>query len=338
VFAWSVGGWSFATIGHAFVHTLGQLAGARMLLGVFESANFPAGIKAVTEWFPLRERALAVGIFNAGASIGAAVAVPLISFLALAHGWRATFVVTGLLGLVWVAAWYRLYRLPHEHPRLSAAERDLILSEDHEAEGVHIPLRRLVCLPATWACVAARVLIDPVTYFLTFWIPKYLQDAQGFDLKTLGYAAWVPYAALAIGTIVGGAVPRTLIARGWSLHRARFAMMAIASVLIPICYAALSNVTHPGWALAFIAGLMFFHGLWANITLPTELFPKSVQGTVTGLGGTLGGLAGIGSQLAIGWTVQNVSYTPVFVVAGIAYALALLIVWRSVRCLGEIVT
>lgn len=338
-FAWSVGGWSMATLLHAFVNTAGQLAGVRMLLGVFESANFPAGIKAVTEWFPLRERALAVGIFNAGASVGSAVAVPLISFMALGLGWRSTFVVTGLLGMVWLFFWQKTYWLPQQHPRLSADELAHIHDGAFSAEtAAPAPgLGRLLRQPAAWACIAARVLIDPVTYFLIFWIPKYLQQAQGFDLKSLGAAAWIPYAALAVGTVAGGAVPAALLRRGWSLHRARMTMMALASALIPVFYFLLSGSGSPGLALAFIAGLMFFHGLWANITLPTELFPKSVQGTLTGLGGTLGGLAGIGSQLAIGYTVQHLSYTPIFVVAGLAYGVAFLIVIFTVREIGRLV-
>lgn len=333
----SVGGWSVATLAHAAVHTATQLAGVRMVLGLFESANFPAGIRTVAEWFPMRERALAVGVFNAGASIGAAVAVPLISFLALAYGWRATFVVTGLLGLVWVVAWLWFYRLPEEHPRLSGVERSIVLDAQPESgvEAVKIPLLRLLRMPPTWACVAARVLIDPVTYFLIFWIPKYLQDAQGFDLKTLGYAAWAPYAALALGTIAGGALPHALTGRGWTLHRARFATMIFASLAIPLCYLLLTQASAPALALTLIAAIMFFHGLWSNITLPTELFPKSVQGTVTGLGGTLGGIAGIGSQIAIGWAVTTISYTPVFVAAGLTYALALIIVSLTIKRLGE---
>jgi ACS family hexuronate transporter-like MFS transporter len=314
-FAWSVGGWSLATMGHALVQTAGQLAGVRFVLGVFESANFPAGIRAVTEWFPVRERALAVGIFNAGASVGSAVAVPLISLLALNFGWRSAFVVTGALGLVWLLAWQRWYHLPR-----AGGEGGERVPEKT------VPLLALLRRPELWACVAARVLIDPVTYFLNFWIPKYLQTEQGFDLKTLGFAAWIPYAALAVGAIAGGSLPAALIRRGWSLHRARMAVMVGASALMPLGYWLLSGTASPVGAVACIAALMFLHGSWSNITLPTELFSRSVQGTVTGLGGTLGGLAGMGTQLLIGYTVQQGSYTPVFVAAGLAYAVAFLLV------------
>lgn len=340
-FALSVGGWSAATILHALAQTAGQLAGVRMVLGVFESANFPAGIRAVTEWFPVRERALAVGVFNAGASVGAALAVPLISILALQVGWQYTFMVTGVLGFIWLIAWQRTYYLPAEHPTLSETERLYIRdgqASENQTGQAGLPLKRLLRLPEVWACIAARVLIDPVTYFLNFWIPKYLQTAQGFDLKTLGYSAWIPYAALALGTLAGGAVPTWLIRRGWSLHRARKTVMGLASALIPLCYVFLSGATSPATALVCIAGLMFFHGSWSNITLPTELFPPSVQGTVTGLGGTLGGLAGIVTQLGIGWAVQHLSYTPVFVGAGLAYGLCFLIVHLTVRRLGVIIT
>lgn len=344
-FAWSVGGWSVATMLHAGVRTLGHLSGVRLVLGVFESANFPAGIRAVTEWFPLRERALAVGIFNAGASVGAAVAVPLISVLALQFGWRSAFVVTGLLGLVWLFFWQRTYYVPNQHPHLSEAERRHIAgaTDTDTPEPASIPFGRLLRMPETWACVAARVLIDPVTYFLNFWIPIYLQTQQDFDLKALGASAWIPYVALALGTVAGGVIPGRLMRRGraafgWSLHRARMTVMAVSSVLIPVCYALLSSAASPVLAVAVIAGLMFFHGTWSNITLPTELFPKSVQGTITGLGGTLGGLAGIGSQLLIGKTVDQFSYTPIFIFAGLAYGLCFLLVRLTVKRLGVIVS
>lgn len=339
-FAWSVGGWSVATMAHAFVGSMGQLAGVRMLLGVFESANFPAGIRAVAEWFPMRERALGVGIFNAGASVGSAVAVPIISVVALQFGWRWAFVVTGALGLVWLVFWLRDYHPPDQHPSVSPTELNQI--QDGVVQPMAEPansysVSQLLRIPEAWACIAARVLIDPVTYFLNFWIPIYLQTQQGFDLKTLGYSAWIPYVALALGTVAGGAIPRWLMAQAWSLHRARMTVMAVSSVCIPVCYGLLSQATTPVQAVGYIAGLMFFHGCWSNITLPTELFSKSVQGTLTGLGGTLGGLAGIGTQILIGRTVETFSYTPVFIGAALAYGLAFVIVRLTVRQLGVVV-
>ncbi|HEV7332357.1 MAG TPA: MFS transporter [Flavisolibacter sp.] len=335
----SVGGWSIANMLHAVARTAMQFSVFRFFLGFAESANFPAGIKAVTEWFPVKERALAVGIFNAGASIGAAVAVPLVSFIAVAWGWQSAFVVTGALGLVWVVFWRKYYHLPKDHPTISTEERNLIESDDSKdiTRKETFSLKKLLTMRQAWGCFAARILIDPVTYFLIFWIPKYLQQEQGLSLDRLGFFAWIPYVALAIGTISGGMIPGFLMKKGWSLDKARKTVMLSSSVLIPIFYFLLFLSPNPLLAIVAIAGLMFGHGTWSNITIPTEVFPKTVQGTITGVGGTLGGLAGIGSQLAIGWTVQNVSYTPIFIAAGLAYMTAFILVKLLIGKLGVII-
>jgi ACS family hexuronate transporter-like MFS transporter len=338
-FSLSVAAWSAANMLHALARTALQFSFFRFLLGIGESANFPAGVKVVSEWFPMRERALAVGIFNSGSSIGAAIAAPLVSLVALQWGWRWAFVVTGAIGFIWVLAWVRLYHLPHAHPRLSGAERRVVLSDEAvESEGNSsaIPLSRLLSMKETWGCVSARVFIDPVTYFLVFWIPKYLQKEQGFTLASVGAYAWIPYFALAIGTIVGGAIPHRLIARGWSVNRARKTVMFLSSCFIPLCYLVLTRGGGPVVAMVAISGLMFGHGAWGNITIPAEVFPKTVVGTVSGIGGTLGGLAGIATQLSIGWMVQNVSFTPVFVACGSMYMVSFILVHRLAGELGRI--
>lgn len=333
----SVGGWSLANMLHALAKTATQFSTFRFFLGFAESANFPAGIKAVTEWFPVKERALAIGIFNAGASIGAAVALPLVSFIAVYSGWQSAFVVTGVLGIVWVIFWKKYYHLPVDHPSISAQERALIAADDiQEQESKPIGLKRLLIMPKAWGCFFARILVDPVTYFLIFWIPKYLQQQQGLGLDALGYLAWIPYVALAVGTISGGLIPKFLIKQGFTLNRARKSVMLTASLIIPSFYYLLFQSTDPWIAIVAIAGLMFGHGTWANITIPAEVFPRNVQGTITGIGGTLGGLAGIGSQLAIGWTVQHISYTPIFIAAGLAYGAAFILVNVLVGQLGVI--
>lgn len=335
----SVGAWSVANMLHALARTALGFSFFRFLLGIGESANFPAGVKVVSEWFPMRERALAVGIFNSGSSIGAAFAAPMVSFVALAWGWRWAFVVTGALGFVWLLGWVRLFYLPEKHPRLGEAERAVVLSDTAaEAQGNSQPvsLRRLLAMKETWGCVSARVFIDPVTYFLVFWIPKYLQKEQGFTLANVGAYAWIPYLALAVGTVVGGLIPHRLIHRGWTVNRARKSVMFFFSCLIPACYLVLANAHGPAVAIFAITGLMFGHGAWGNITIPAEVFPKTVVGTVSGLGGTLGGLAGIATQLSIGWVVQNLSFTPVFLACGSMYMLSFLLVHSLAGELGKI--
>jgi ACS family hexuronate transporter-like MFS transporter len=341
-FSIAVGGWSLVSMLHGLAHTVAQFSLVRFFLGITESANFPAGVKAVTEWFPIKERALAIGIFNAGAAIGAAVAVPIVSYVALYYGWRIAFIATGAIGFVWLIGWIRYYHLPEDHPRISEAEKKLILED---GEGAHdardtppkISIKQLLKRKETWGCFSARIFIDPVTYFLLFWIPKYLQDKQGFSLQDIGATVWIPYAALGIGTILGGAIPKWLIEKqGWSLNKARKSVMLFASVVIPaFCYLLYARGT-PTIAICAIAGIMFAHGLWSNITLPTEIYPKRVQATITGLGGTLGGITGFASQSLIGITIGIYSYLPMFIYVGFVYLFTFLLVVLLIGKLGFI--
>ena len=333
-----VSGWSVANMLHGLANTALQFSFFRFLLGAMEPANFPAGVKAVSEWFPMRERALAIGIFNAGTAIGAALAAPLVTLIALSWGWRYAFVVTGAIGFVWVAVWAFSYQLPQTHPRLSDAERDLILSDGvtEETSEESVPIMRLLRMRETWGCILARMLTDPITYFLIFWVPKYLQQERGFGLADVGRYAWIPFVALAVGNIFSGAVPRFLISRGWTINRARKTTMFVVSCLIPVCFLMVTRVDSPALALAMITGAMFGHAAWGNITLPAEVFPRQVVGTVTGFGGALGGLAGVITQLSIGWVVQNLSFAPIFAVCSVLYLLAFALVHVLIGELGVV--
>jgi ACS family hexuronate transporter-like MFS transporter len=281
---------------------------------------------------------MAIGIFNAGTAAGSALAAPLVSFIALLYGWRAAFVVTGALGFVWVAVWAAVYRLPAVHPRLSAAERQLILEggQNDETPRAAVPVLRLLRMPETWACILARVCTDPISYFLNFWIPKYLQEARGFSLAQIGKYVWIPFVALALGNIASGLVPRLLIARGVALDRARKGTMLVVSCTMPVLCLLVTRVEGAGLAIALVAALMFGHAAWGNITLPAELFPKHVIGTVSGFGGSLGGLTGALTQLAIGHVVAAFSYAPVFAVCSVMYLIAFACVSLLAKDLGRI--
>lgn len=336
-----VSGWSVANMLHAFARTAGQLTFFRALLGLTEAANIPAGVKAVSEWFPMRERALAVGIFNAGTAIGAAVAAPLVSFVALGWGWRAAFVVTGAVGFFWIAAWAVFYRLPADHPRLGLDEKRLIMGAAperaiDETRPEKVPLGRLLRMRETWGCVAARVLTDPISYFLSFWVPKYLQDERGFGLAEIGKYAWIPFVALALGNLAAGAIPRFLISRGFALDRARKSTMLAVSCAMPALCLLVTRVPSPALAIALVALVMFGHAAWGNVILPAEVFPKAVVGTVTGLGGALGGLTGALTQLGIGWTVKQFGFAPLFAICSVLYFIAYLLVAYLVGELGRI--
>jgi ACS family hexuronate transporter-like MFS transporter len=328
--------WSAVSMLHGIARSALQLSAFRLLLGVTEAANVPAGVKAVSEWFPVRERALAIGIFNAGTAIGAALAAPVVSVIALQAGWRAAFVVTGALGLVWVAAWAAFYRLPAHHPRLDPAERALIEAGDPKTTPARVSLGRLLRMRETWGCIVARMMTDPISYFLAFWIPKYLEKERGFALAQIGKYAWIPFVAQALGNVAAGAIPRVLVTRGWGLDRARKRTMLTVSCVMPLLCLLVTRVEHPAAAVAALAALMFGHAAWGNVILPAEVFPKHLVGTVSGLGGMMGGLVGAAAQLGIGKVVQATSFGPVFAVCAFVYLVAFTLVARLVPDLGRI--
>ncbi|RPJ56575.1 MAG: MFS transporter [Acidobacteria bacterium] len=337
-FALFASGWSFVTILHSLGRSVLHFSIFRFFLGATEPANFPGGVKAVSEWFPMKERALAVGIFNSGTAIGNAISLPIVAFVALAWGWRWAFVVTGAIGFVWVLVWLLFYRLPAVHPNISEAERALITAGDLEEveAGSKVSIRTLLSMKETWGCIAARFFTDPISYFLAFWIPDYLERERGFSLANLGTLAWIPYAVAALGNIASGAIPRYLIARGWSLNRARKSTMLIVSCLMPVFFLMVTQVESWALALVLISAITFGHAAWGNITLPAEVFPRQVVGSVSGFGGALGGLAGAATQPMIGWAVQTLSYTPVFAACSGVYLVAFLLVHFLIGELGVI--
>jgi len=334
-----VSGWSIVNMLHALARTAMHFSIFRFLLGIAEPVNFPAGVKAVSEWFPVRERALAVGIFNAGTALGSAFAALIVPWIALTWGWRAAFVVTGAIGFVWVAVWALVYRLPQDHPWLSEAERKLILPDSGPAadagEG-KVPVGRLLRMRATWGCILARVLTDPISFFLFFWTPKYFQQERGFNLADIGAFLWIPFVALTLGNLASGGIPRWLISRGWPLSRARKCTMLGVSAAMPVLCLLVTRVESPVSAVAIMTAIMFGHAAWGNITLPAEVFPKKVVGTVSGLGGALGSVVGAITQYTIGWVVQNLSFAPVFAFCAFAYLLALGLVHWLIGELGVI--
>ncbi|MEJ1971849.1 MAG: MFS transporter [Lacunisphaera sp.] len=333
-----VSGWSVANLLHAFARTAAQFSVCRFLLGAFEPMSFPAGIRAVTEWFPLRERALAVGIFNAGTAVGAALAAPMVAWVSLAWGWRYAFLVGGVLGLVWVAVWAVVFRVPRLHRWLDSREL-AVIEQDRNATApvpAPVPIRRLLATREVWGCILARVLTDPISYFFIFWTPKFLQQERGFALADLGRYGWIPFVGLALGNLAGGGVPRLLMGLGWPLNRARKAVMLAASCAMPACLLVMLTVPNPAIALGMISVAMFAHAAWANMTLPAEVFPTHVVGSVTGFAGAFGGIAGVLTQQAIGWTVQHVSYTPVFLVCAVMHLAAFAVVCWLIGELGRI--
>ena len=333
-----VSGWSVANMLHIFAGSVGQFSFFRFLLGVFEPGSFTGGVKAVGEWFPMRDRAMAIGIFNAGTAIGSVAAAPIVSIIAVKWGWRSAFLLTGALGFVWLIPWTLFYKQPRNHPRLSEAERQLILDGQREETGPvrPPPLRRLLRMRETWGCVLVRALTDPISYFLLFWVPLYFQKQHDFDLKQIGMFMWIPYAAAALGNLAGGIIPRLLIGRGWELDKARKRTMLFMTGTLLVCLLSVTQVANPTVALLLVAGMTFCHGGWSNITLPAEVFPRNAIGTVTGLGGALGSWMGALAMLTTGHVVDAYGFTPIFIACAVLYPVALLLVYVLIGKLGVV--
>lgn len=326
-FVFSIVVWSFAAIMHAFSGSADAFKAWRAVLGFGEAGNWPGAIKAASEWFPVKERAFAVGIFNAGASVGGAVATPIIAGLGVAYGWRVTFIVTGLLGFVWLALWLLIYRPPQSHPWLGAAERAHI-ADPQAAGGDGIDWRpgwgQLLRFRQTWAVLVARFLTDPIWWLYVFWLPSYFQEARGFSLQQIGAYTWFPFLAGGIGALSGGWLSGFLIGRGWTVDRARKTAMALGALLMPAGILAV-RAENPYTALAFMGVVLFGFQVWINNvqTLPSDFFPRSAVASVAGLGGTAAAAASILYNWNTGRVVDAIGYGPVFIVAGVLGPLGL---------------
>src|SRR5580658_2112650 len=326
-FAIAIGLWSVAAMLPGAAVSVVTFAIAMFLLGLGEAANFPACIKTVAEWFPKRERALATGIFNSGANIGN-IAVPLlVPFLVAVFSWRGAFVVTGAMGLIWLAAWLILYRRPEQHPSVSKGELDLILSDPVE-KIESVPWSSVLPIKETWAFAVGKFLTDPIWWFYLFWLPRYLQTTFGLSLSSNRLPLVIVYSISAVGSIGGGWLSSTLLKRGTKLNTARkTAMLICALSVLPVLAA---PYLHNLWLVVAVVGLATAaHQGWsANLfTLPSDLFPKAAVGSVIGLGGMAGAIGGVLFQLATGYVVGLThSYVPLFVTACLAYLTALAII------------
>ena len=333
----AVSGWSLASMLHGVVNSASHLAFVRFLLGGFESANYPAGAKAIAEWFPMRERALGIGILAAGSAFGAAVAAPLVSYIALALGWRAAFVCVGAIGFFWVLLWAFIYHPASSHPKLSAEDRAFLTGSPEPAvKPVRFGLKALLRNRRAWGCILIRVFTDPIVYFVSFWVPKYLTTVHGFTLSDIGKYVWIPFVALSGGNILGGLITSTLVSQGLSVNRVRKALMLGSSILMLFSGFGVAFAASPMIAIAGITGLSLGHGLWGNIAVPAEVFPSHSVAFVSGLGGTLGGVAGIVSQYGIAWASGHHAYPYIFIVFSVFPLLAFLAVKLLIGNLGEI--
>ena len=319
--------WQIGHMATAAASSFGGFIASRVILGLGEGGAFPAGIKSVAEWFPKKERAFATGLFNAGTNIGAIITPLLIPALTLTFGWQMTFIITGLMGLVWLPIWLLVYRRPREHKKVSAAE--LAHIESDPADPVEkVPWVKLLGYRETWAYAIGKFLIDPIWWMFLFWLPDFLGKRHGLDLKTFGPPLVAIYLLSDVGSIGGGWLSSRFMKMGWSINRARKVTMLICALLaVPVAGAALASNL---WVAVLIIGVATaaHQGFSANLyTLPSDVFPRSAVGSVVGIGGMLGAVGGMVFSKYIGAVLEDLgTYTPIFVIAASAYLLALLVV------------
>ena len=298
--------WSTACAMHGLAQSVLHLGIFRFLLGAGEAANWPASVKAIGQWFPPKQRALAVGFFNSGSSVGAVIAPPLIAWLTLTFSWRAAFVATGAFGTLWLIPWLLIYR----------AEPTVV--PDARRPATSARWRELVTERPVLGLMLGRFCCDPVWWFYVFWMPEYLSRERHFSLAQIGLAATVPFITAGLGNLVGGGTSGWLSSRGVHPVRARVYVMAVSAAVMLSGIAAV-GVSSAALSVAIISLATFAYSGWGTnvLTLPTDLFPSDRVGSVAGLSGTAAGLGGMISSLSVGWLVHHFSFTPVFALAGV---------------------
>lgn len=318
----AVGIWSIASGLHGVMTGFYQLVAFRFLLGIGEGACFPGAAKTVYEWFDEKKRGLANGIAIGGAAMGAVIAPPLIILISSHFGWRWSFIIPGLIGIVWVAVWLYIPWGENSHA--------------NKYQGTHkqtaIPFLTILKNRAACIFILIRFLLDPVIYFIMFWVPKYLHSERHVSFEQIGNLFWIPFLALGISNIIGGWFSDKLVKNNFSVNRARKTVMGIAA-LLTIVAPFIAWVSSVEAAIALMSVIMFAHGFWITnyITAISDIFGKNGTSTVVGLSGTAGAISGLMINPLIGLIVQNYSYTPIWIASGILYPVAFILFIVFVR-------
>ncbi len=328
--------WSVITMGHAAAQNWPMLAGLRGFLGFAEGSANPAGMKATAEWFPARERGLAGGVFNIGASVGSMLAPPLVAWAVLMYNWRTAFVITGALGIAWVILWLLFYDSPEKHRALSAEERDQIASgqEAHlRGDGSRPGIARILAQRNFWGIAIPRFLADPTWGTLTFWVPLYFATVRHFDLKHIAYFTWLPFLAADIGCMSGGSIALWLQkhTRVSLVNARRTAFTVGAGLMTGMAF--VGFVANPYVALALLCLGGFAHQTLSVtvITMSSDLFKRNEVGTVAGMAGTFGNAGILVFNFIIGLLLARVGYTPFFIALGLLDIVGALVLWTVVR-------
>ncbi len=347
-YSWSVIIWSISAMAHAVARSVSGFSLARIGLGIGEAGNFPAAMKAVAEWFPTKERALATGIFNAGTSVGVVMALLIAPWILVTYGWQEVFWITGALGFIWLALWLVLYDLPSRQKKITVEELKYIGEYSAVAEAMRtssgIKWRQLFTYRQTWAYVTGKFLIDPIYWFFLFWLPSYFSSTFDLDLSKPSVELMIIYAATTVGSIMGGYFSSWLVARGWPALKARkTALFLFATLELSIILA--QFITDMWLAVALISLAVAVHQAWATnmFTAASDMFPKEAVSSVVGIGGMMGALGGILFPLLVGFLLDSYKeagnltggYNVLFTLCGCTYLFAWVIIHLLTRDLND---
>ncbi len=323
--------WSLSNILHGFVSSVTGLGIARFLLGIGEGGGFPGSAKVVSEWFPSKERSMAFGIFNTGSSVGAVLAPPLIASVIAFSNWRWTFIVSGLLGLLWVLVWFKIYSKPQDSKFASQEEKDYLSTTLEQEKNLNtndatpVPVLELLKNKDVWKIIAVKFFPDSAWYFFIFWLPKYLNDVRGLDIKAIGAYAWIPYAFAGIGSLFGGWLSSFMLKKGWSIEISRKIPLGIAAAFLPMSL--LITNASLNMAIVFFSLAMLGHQFYTVIaqTLVTDMFPSKIVGSVTGLMGCLATYGAMLFSIFIAFVIENQGYSLAFIISGLLHPLGFLL-------------
>ncbi len=338
-FALSIGLWSIATAAHSMARGLVTFSIFRGILGIAEAGNWPGATKGNAEWFPTRERALAQGIFNSGAAIGGIISIPLIAFLTVYFSWQAIFILVGTVGLLWLIPWIVLVKAPpREHPWITPEEREYILSgqlntvendEAHHGEGYNPSTSEMLSRKQSWGVIIASAAIDPIWWLFVFWIPIYLSEVYGMDVKTIGIYGWVPYVGAMLGAWSGGLLAQNRIKAGWSVDRTRKFTITLGCLTMLPSLLAMAEPGAPENAVLLMAVILFgFQIAIGNIqTLPSDFYGGKIVGTLAGFAGMAAKLGAAALTSLVPWLTSGGNYTPAFVIGATLAITAMASVW-----------
>lgn len=336
-FVLSIGVWSIATALHALAKGVFGFGIFRAILGVAEAGNWPGATKGNAEWFPTKERALAQGIFNSGAAIGGIISIPLIAFLTIYFSWKAIFILIGLMGLLWLIPWLILVKSPPKrHPWITDQEREYILSgqknedfDDGKVEEYNPNTKELLSHKQSWGVILASGAIDPIWWLFVFWIPIYLNEVYGMDVKSIGLYGWVPYVGAMFGAWFGGLLAQNRLKVGWNVTKTRKMVISLGCIIMLPALLAMANPGGPVAAVIIMAVILFgFQTAIGNIqTLPSDLFSGKTVGTLAGFSGMAAKLTAAGLTYLVPWLTSGGNYTPAFIIGAALAILTLASVW-----------